>query len=125
MKKINNITLFIFICLTLSNVVVNCFYYGRDPGANFLGNVGATTMVTGAATGNKNAVIAGGALMGVGAMQGAAAESRDRDRYYRDRDYYEDDYNRRSSRRSRRQERRDLEDENAELRQRLQQYESQ
>lgn len=110
MKKISNITLFIFTCLTLSNVATNCFYYGDDPGANVIGTAGTATLIGGAASGNRAAIGAGAGLMGMGAIMGAASRNKDRDPYYR---------------RSRRQQQRDLESENAELRQRLQQYETQ
>lgn len=118
MKKINNIALFIFTCLTLSNAITHSFFYndGGYPSGALSG-----AAIGGLAGGRKGAAIG----LGVGAatdMMGAAARNSERDRYYRDRDY---DYDRRYSRRSRREQRRDLESENAELRQRLQQYETQ
>lgn len=114
MKTINKIVLFIFTCLALSNVSMHGFYYSDDPGASALGGAATGALVGGLAAGGRGAAMGAGIGAGVGLIGSAAA--RDRRRY--DDDYY---YDRRPSRYSRRQR---LEDENAELRQRLQQYES-
>jgi len=118
MKTINKVILFMFTCLTLSNVTTNCFFYSDDPGANVLGTTATGALIGGAAGGGRGAAIGAGVGAGVGLMS-AAARSGERRRYYNDDDYY------RSRRYSRRQSRRDLEAENAELRQQLQQYEVQ
>ncbi|HLC07178.1 MAG TPA: hypothetical protein VJJ26_03245 [Candidatus Babeliales bacterium] len=109
MKTVNKVMLFVFACLTLSNLPIHCFYNDGYPSGALSG-----AAIGGLAGGRKGAAIG----LGVGAgmdIMGAAARS-DRRRY--DDDYYDRDY--RSSRRSRKQRMRDLENENAQLRQQLQ-----
>lgn len=104
--------LFVFTCLTLSNLTTYGFFY-NDGG--YPSNTLSGAAIGGLAGGRKGAAIG----LGVGAgmdMMGAAARANDRRRY-------DDDY--RGRRRSRRQQQRDLENENAELKARLEQYERQ
>ena len=116
MKIKNKIMLFIFTCLTLSNLSTHCFFY-NDSGYPSGALSGAA--IGGLAGGRKGAAIG----LGVGAFSDVtrAAARDDRRRRYDDDDYY---YERRE-RRSRKQRQQDLEAENAELRARLQQYENQ
>ena len=114
MKKINKTIVLAFMWLILSSTITECFYYGDDPGANFLGTAGTATLIGGAASGNRGATYAGLGMMGAGAIMGAARNNRRRRRDRRDEDEY------RYSRKKRRR----LEDENADLRARLQQYEN-
>ena len=119
MKKINRLLSFIFMCLSLSNVSMHGFYYGDDPGANVLGGAATGALIGGAVRGGEGAAIGAGIGAGVGLMSSAAANRRRRyDDYYYDRDYY------RRPVPQRRLSRRQLLDRNAELEQRLQQYES-
>jgi hypothetical protein len=110
MKNTNKLALFIFICLTVSNLPIYSFFY-NDGG--YPNNTLSGAAIGGLAGGRKGAAIG----LGVGAgmdMMGAAARN---DRRRRDDDDY---YSRKRSRRSQR----NLEDENAELRARLEQYEN-
>lgn len=113
MKIINKIMLFIFTCLTLSNLTTYSFFYNDGYPSGALSGAA----IGGLAGGRKGAAIG----LGVGAFSdiaGAAARD-DRRRYYD----YDDDYRDRRYSRSRRERQRDIEAENAELRARLQQYE--
>lgn len=106
--------LFIFTCLTLSNLSTHCFFY-NDSGYPSGALSGAA--IGGLAGGRKGAAIG----LGVGAFSdiaGAAARD-DRRRRYDDGYYREQRYSRSS-----RQRQRDIENENAELRARLQRYEN-
>jgi len=118
MNAINKIMILIFTCLALSNASTNCFYYGDNPGAGAFGGAATGALIGGAAGGGRGAAIGAGVGAGVGLISSAAA--RDSRRRYDDDYYYDRRY--RSSRRPRKY--RNIEAENAELRARLQQYES-
>ncbi len=112
MKLTNTLALFIFTCLTISYLPINGFYNDGYPS-----NALSGAAIGGLAGGRKGAAIGLGVGMGAD-MIGAAARDDRRRRRYDDDDYYNSRY------RSRRPSRRDLENENADLRQRLQQYEA-
>lgn len=118
MKIINKVMLLTFTVLALSSATTECFYYGDDQGANFMGTAGTATLIGGAASGNRAAIGAGAGLMGVSAIMNASRNNRRR----RDDDYY--GRRDRSPRSSRKSKYRDLQDENADLRARLRQYEN-
>jgi hypothetical protein len=109
MKTFNKVMLFIFTCLTLSNGT-QCFYNDGYPNNALTG-----AAIGGLAGGRKGAAIGLGVGMGADIIGSAARD--DRRRRYDDDYYY-----RRSSKRSRSRQR--LENENAELRQRLEEYEN-
>ena len=121
MKILNKIFLFSLVCVGLSHLSTQSFFYGDDPGANAFGGAATGALIGGAAGGGRGAAIGAGVGAGMGLMSAAAA--RDRRRY--DDDYYYDRREERRRPRSYRRKQRNLEDENAELRQRLQQYENQ